>query len=87
MKPFPLSVVAAEDVPDDIQNPLLWLMRRLRDGRLQGIKRGNAWYMTQAQRDAIWRESDRKPVAAEPEPALNTPTLTSVSARRLKRSA
>lgn len=85
MKPYPLSIVAAEDVPDDIQNPLLWLMRRLRDGRLQGIKRGNSWYMTQAQRDAIWQESDRKPVVAEPE--TETSTLTSVSPRRFKRSA
>lgn len=89
MKRFPLSQVAEEDVPDDIKHPERWLMERLRDGRLQGYKFGNRWYMSAAQREQIGCVNRRpEPVAAErqTEPT-HTTTLTSVSARRLKRTA
>jgi hypothetical protein len=83
VKRFPLTQVAAEDVPDDIKNPKRWLMERLRDDRLQGYKFGNRWYMTMAQREQIGRVNHEPKRVAESE----TVTLTSVSPRRLRRSA
>ena len=86
VKRFPLSEVAAEDVPDDIKHPKRWLMERLRDGRLQGYKFGNRWYMTAAQREQIGCVNRAPQLAPEPD-AVDAVTLTSVSPRRMKRSA
>jgi hypothetical protein len=84
MKRYPLAQVAAEDVPDDIKHPRRWLMERLRDGRLEGYKFGNRWYMTAEQRSRIGCVNRRpEPVVSEQE----TVTLKSVSPRRLRRSA
>lgn len=75
--------------PDSgMKDPAGWVVRQIKRGRFEAYKVGRHYRMSQEQIDAAIETLKTRPVAVAPEPERPTGlSLTSTSARRLRRSA